>query len=95
MLSVPAGTLKDAVPLVSVCWVVNDPLERVTAPVGVADPEAPATVTVKARACRLVIAADAGITVTVEAVSPMACVTVTIADCVVELYVLELAESGA
>ena len=94
LLNVPAGTLKLAVPLLSDCCAVNDPLERVTTPTGVADPETPTTVAVTTRVCWLVMAADAGITVTVEAMAPMTCVTVTVADCVAELYTLELAEPG-
>lgn len=76
----PAAIVKFAVPLDSVCCAVYAPLERVTVPVGVGCPMAPATVTFTASLCRLVMVPVEGVAVTVGVAVPIGTATATLAD---------------
>jgi hypothetical protein len=80
----PAGIVKLAAPLASVCCALYVPLARITVPVGVVAPLAPATVIAMLSVCSFVIVAADGVTVTVDVPVPIGFTA--------KLYAAEVAE---
>jgi hypothetical protein len=84
-----------ALPLLSVeADDANEPLLKVTEPVGVAAPDPPATDTATDKACEAVMLEAEGVTVTVGVTNPAGAATVTEAVPEALLNVPELALSG-